>query len=175
MTLESDPSVEHIIDRLKMRHADAVSMLDVLDGYRQMVDVSRSDLENPQAVNEYVAFFADLVGRLSAECERLIAELPSGVQAAHVDTLREIAATSASEQRRCLVFRDKWINKPLPHERLRPLLNDISITTRDQLTAFRELSADADRLQAMIGGAAGSQESKRSFDRRALFTRLFRP
>ena len=84
----------------------------------------------------------DLVGRVpSTNASALRPSCRQGVRDAHTSTrLRQIASNSAAEQRRCLMFRDKWINKPLPHERMRPLLNDISVTTRDQLTAFRDLT-----------------------------------
>jgi hypothetical protein len=91
-----------------------------------------------------------------------------------VATLRQLAFNSAAEQRRCLVFRDKCINKPLPHERMRPLLNEISITTRDQLTAFRDFTRAADRLDQLLASVPPSQDPSRAFDRRALFTRLLR-
>ncbi len=58
---------------------------------------------------------------------------------------------------------------------MRPLLNEISVTTRDQLTAFRDLNDVAAKLEQQIkpSGSPPSEEEKRSFDRRALFTRLF--
>ena len=66
------------------------------------------------------------------------------------------------------MFRDKWINKPLPQERMRPLLNDISVTTRDQLTAFRDLGNIATRLEDLIRATTPPQEpEKRRYDRRA--------
>jgi hypothetical protein len=73
------------------------------------------------------------------------------------------------------MFRDKCINRPLPDERMRPLLNEISVTTRDQLTAFRDLSGIAAKLEEQIkpAGEAPAEEDKRSFDRRALFTKFF--
>ena len=168
-------SAEDVVTQLAERRADAVTTLELLDGYRQQMEQQRNALENPQAVGEYLAFFVDLVRHAAAECERIAAELPAGVRRAHVEALRQVAGRCAAEQRRCLQFRDKCINKPLPHERMRPLLNDISITTRDQLTAFRDCGRSADLLEAILAAAPAAPEPARGFDRRQLFTRLFKP
>ena len=58
---------------------------------------------------------------------------------------------------------------------MRPLLNDISVTTRDQLTAFRDLNTVASRLEELLTPQPPSPEDRKGFDRRALFTRLFKP
>jgi hypothetical protein len=160
--------------QLNDRRADAVSTLEVLEGLRATVQAEQAAFENPQAVTDYLEFFRGFISHVVTECERVGGELASGPQAAHVTTLRQLAANSAAEQRRCLQFRDKCINRPLPHERLRPLLNEISITTRDQLTAFRDFTRAADRLDQLLAALPPSQDPSRSFDRRALFTRLLK-
>jgi hypothetical protein len=175
VTPEWGESVEQIVEQLKLRANDALTTLELLDSYRQEADGQRAQMENPREVAEYIAFFVNLVGRSVAECQRIAGELAAGVERGHVDALRQLASDSAAEQRRCLLFRDKWINKPLPYETLRPLLNDISMTTRDQLTAFRDVGLAADRLEALVGKPPEPPSDKRNFDRRALFTRLFKP
>jgi hypothetical protein len=170
-----DPvTLEQVIEQLGQRRADALSTLELLAGYREQIERERAALENPQAVSDYLAFFVDFVSRAAAECERIAAALPGGIQTADIDSLRQLAANSSVEQRRCLLFRDKCINKPLPHERMRPLLNEISITTRDQLTAFRDLTRAADRLVSLMPPAPPAPPPKRGLDRRELFTRLFK-
>ena len=173
--MDGPSSVEDVMTQLAERRADAMTTLELLEGYLQQVEQERNALENPQAVSDYLAFFVDLVRHAVAECERIVAALPAGVQRAQVEALRQIAGSSAVEQRRCLQCRDKCINKPLPYERMRPLLNDISITTRDQLTAFRDCGRAADRLDAILAAAPAAPEPARGFDRRQLFTRIFKP
>jgi hypothetical protein len=173
---ENNPQLTAAIEHLGQRRADALATLELLRGYREQIETSNWILENPTAVLEYIDFFVDMVSRSAAECERIAAELPQGIFGAHPDALRQIASNSAAEQRRCLMFRDKWINKPLPDERMRPLLNEISVTTRDQLTAFRDLNNVAAQLEEFLKPATPpTAEDKRAFDRRALFTRLFKP
>jgi hypothetical protein len=55
-------------------------------------------------------------------------------------------------------------------------LNEISVTTRDQLTAFRDLNNVAANLEEFLKPPTPpATEDKKAFDRRALFTRLFKP
>ena len=90
------------------------------------------------------------------------------------DVLRQVAANCRTEQRRCLIFRDKCINRPLPHESMRSLLNDISVTTRDQLTAFFDFNNAAAKLERIINTIEPQPEpDKRVMGRRQLFTSIF--
>lgn len=176
MTGEAEqPTVEAVIDQLAARRTDAVATLELLEQQRAQVEADRSLLENPGAILDYIAFFTRFIGDTVEECARLASELSGGVQPGQVDALRQLASNSAAEQRRCLMFRDRWINKPLPHERVRPLLNDISITTRDQLTAFRDLNTAAGRLEALLPKPAEPPDPGKAMGRRALFTRIFKP
>ena len=171
---EINPQVAGAIEQLGLRSGEGLSTLELLRGYREQVEADAAALENPRAVLEYLDFFNELVSRGINECERIAAGLRQGITQADIDALRQMASNSAAEQRRCLGFRDKCINKPLPHERMRPLLNDISVTTRDQLTAFRDLHSIAEKLQELLKpGEAPAEDEKRAFDRRALFTKLF--
>ena len=175
VTMNADMSVEQVIDRIRLLGNDGLTTLELLEGYRQELDSRRAQFEQPEVVAEYMAFFVDMVGRAVAECERIAGELQTAVVPGPIESLRELARRSAAEEDRCLLFRDQCINRALPHEDVRPLLNDISITTRDQLTAFRDLGAAADRLEALGAHGASSRGQARGFDRRALLTRLFKP
>ena len=172
---ENNPDVASAIEHLGLRSGEGLSTLELLRGYREQVEADSSALENPRAVLEYIDFFNGLVTSTISECERIAAGLRQGISQADLDSLRQIASNAAAEQRRCLMFRDKCINRPLPDERMRPLLNEISVTTRDQLTAFRDLNGIAAKLEGQIKPAVSppAEEDKRSFDRRALFAKFF--
>ena len=175
MTDEAPVTVDQVIEQLAARRADAVTTLEMLQAHRERVEVEAAQLENPQAVRDYIDYFHKFVGQAVEACQRIAADLTViGVLDAHVAELRQIASNASAEQRRCLLFRDKIINKPLPHERLRPFLNDISVTTRDQLTAFRDLGTAASRLQNLLPPPVLPKEPDRRYDRRALFTRIFK-
>jgi hypothetical protein len=168
------PTAQEVIDQLGLRKADAVNTLEILRAQRQSVEAESSRLENPQAVLEYIDFFIGAVDEVIVEIDRINGELPTRVQRWHIEMLRQIAANARAEQRRCLVFRDKCINRPLPHEAMRPLLNDISVTTRDQLTAFFDLNNAAVRLEQIINTTEPPPDPRRIYNRRALFTNLFK-
>jgi hypothetical protein len=174
---ENNPEVVAALEQLGVRSGEGLSTLELLRGYREQVEAQTAALENPRAVFEYIDFFNDLVSRTISECERIAAGLRQGITEPGLDALRQIASNAAAEQRRCLMFRDKCINRPLPDERMRPLLNEISVTTRDQLTAFRDLGALAAKLDEQLKPAAAPtpapQEDQKAFDRRSLFTKFF--
>jgi len=169
-----DNDIRNVVERLGLRTADALSTLEMLRSHRAQVESERSKLENPTAVLEYLDYFIPAIEEVVLECDRIVSELPQRIRRAHIDVLRQIAANCRVEQRRCLQFRDRCINRPLPHESLRPLLNDISVTTRDQLTAFYDLDNVAALLAQIINLDETESDPKRTLDRRQLFTRLFK-
>jgi hypothetical protein len=164
-------SIEDILAHLQRWRAGSQSAVESLLACRQEVEAGSRQFESPQAAFEYIDFFVGFVQRAAADIELVVAELPHGVKATHLDTLRQIASNAAVEQRRCLMFRDKWINRPLPYEQVRPLLNRISNETRDQLADYRDLTLAASRLAAVVGPLA--PPPAKTMGRRALFNRLF--
>ena len=164
--------LDDVLERLNRSRSDTHDTIDVLRASRGKVEEGSRQLESPKAVLEYIDFFLDLLAGTSQDLDRLTAELPEGPRREHVDLVRQLASNAAAEQRRCVIFRDKWINRPLPYEQMRPLLNQISVDTRDQLTAYRNLNAVADVMQSAIGGEPKPGDSDK-LDRRALFTRWF--
>jgi hypothetical protein len=171
--IENNPELVAAIEHLGLRSGEGLSTLELLRGYREQIETDAAALENPRAVFEYIDFFNDLVTRAINECERIAAGLRQTISQADVDALRQLASNASAEQRRCLMFRDKCINRPLPDERMRPLLNEISVTTRDQLTALRDLNMVAAKLEEQMKPAPPPQDDKKAFDRRALFTKFF--
>jgi hypothetical protein len=173
---ESNASKDEVLEHLQLWRSETVETVDLLRAHRQQVENNFKLLENPQAAFEYLDFFIDLFDSVASELERVSEALPQfsqGAGAGHPPALRQIASNAAVEQRRCLAFRDRYINKPLPHEQMRPLLNQISIDTRDQLLDYRDLTLAAARLDALLGNEPPSPKPPDvSFDRRALFTRF---
>lgn len=161
---------------LRERARRARQSADVLQGFRKEAEENARKLEGPQAAFEYADFFAGLFVRSAEELEAVAGALPAGVARTHVDALRQLASNSAAEQRRCLMFRDKWVNKPLPYEEMRRVLNGMSISSREQLDDFRSLTELATQFEAFLPSPPPESDSKgeKGFDRRALFTRLFK-
>ena len=165
--------VDDILEHLRAWNADTLETIESLRVARQGVEEHARQFESPDAALEYIGFFTDVFSRAADDLERVVAEVPQGVQQAHVDVLRQIASNAAAEQRRCLLFRDKWISRPLPYEQIRPLLSQIAVDTRDQLEDYGELKNAAARLEELVGPDARPRDEGRTLDRRALFTRWF--
>jgi len=165
-------TIEALMEELRARHEGAGRAATALRELKAQVEASARQLENPNAVRDYLDFFADYFDRAAVELEQIAGQLAESVQPAHVDALRQIANNSAAEQRRTGMFRDKWINRPLPYETVRPMLNAISNTSRDEIAALRTLAETAAALEPSIGQP---ESETKGLDRRQLFTRLFRP
>lgn len=172
-TEDSAAPLDGILELLRQFRTGAMETSDLLRSSRLVVESNTKQLENPKAVLEYIDFFLDLIGRTLADLDRLGAELPDRVDRAHVELLRQLANNAAAEQRRCLIFRDKWINKPLPYEQMRSILNQISTDSRDQLTEYRNLLGAADRLEALAAAPQKPADDEGKLGRRELFTKWF--
>ena len=164
--------LDEVLEHLRRTRSDALDTIEVLRQSRQQVEEQSARLESPKAVLEYIDAFVRMFADAAAELERIAAALPQGIAPGHLDNLRQLASNAAAEQRRCVMFRDKWINRPLPYEQVRPLLNQISVDSRDQLTGFRSLNNAVESLQKLAGAEPKAPESDK-LDRRALFTKWF--
>jgi hypothetical protein len=165
-------TIETLMEELRARHEGAGRAAAALRELAAQVEASAKQLENPNAAREYIGFFADFFDRAAAELQQIAGQLAEGLQRAHVDVLRQIGNNSAAEQRRAGMFRDKWINRPLPYETVRPMLTAISNTSRDEIAALRTLVETAAAIEPSVGEAA--QGDAGALGRRQLFTRLFR-
>ena len=167
--------LDDLLPRLAAWRDETRASVAALNALRQRSEENARKLESPPAVLEFIDFFSGFFTEAAATLERIGTELEQGPKPAHAEALRQLASNAAVEQRRCLKFRDKWINRPLPYEDVRPLLTEIPTQTGDRLAAYRDLTRAADVLDALIGPTHGSPEDGRVLDRRALFTKWFEP
>jgi hypothetical protein len=183
--------VDEIISQLAEERARAAAAAASLRRLREQASASDALLEHPVAVLEHIDFFIELFEQGAASLDGVAGGLPHGITRAQVDDINLLAGRSATAQRRQVQFRGKWINKPLPYEQVRALLNVISVTIHEQLDAFRELAGVAPELESMLppheqrpatrqtttsdGNDDKEEREGRGFNRRALFTRLFKP
>jgi hypothetical protein len=166
------PELDDILEHIRRIRREALETVAALRQSRQQVEEQSAKLESPKMIFDYIDTFVPMFEQSAAELERIAAALPEGIKEEHLDTLRQLASNSAAEQRRCVGFRDKCINRPLPFEQVRPLLNQISVDSRDQLNGFRSLNDAVERLRQLVAPAVKPPESDK-LDRRALFTKWF--
>lgn len=145
---------------------------------RVEVEARERLLEGPQAALDFIDRFVHLFEQVGADLSLVRDAVPGGVQPEQGELLRRIAACTADEQSRVVAFRDKWINKPLPDEAVRPLLTTIATAVGNQLADYRALMLAASRLAAPSQAPAPTREApsdeRPGFDRRALFGRWLR-
>lgn len=168
---------EHVVAHVRQWQADTDATRATLQALRQQVEETSRQLENPKAAFEYLDFFDGFFSRASEELAAIATALPGGFTPAHADALRQLASNAAAESRRTVVFRDKWVNKPLPYERTRPMLTQIANDVRDQLQDYREMTQAAARLTALNPPPAPppSELTPEGLGRRELFSKLVRP
>jgi hypothetical protein len=165
-------TVDDIREQLRRARGETLEGVDLLHSHRQNVATQYALFENPKAILDYLDTFIEMFGMIAADLARLDTALGQGVSAEQASALRQIASNAAVEQQRCLQFRDRCINRPLPHETVRPLLNQISNDTRDQLLSFRNLNVAAAHVDTLLGAAPEQASDRPAFDRRSLFTRF---
>ena len=152
----------------------AQGAVDTFAALRLKTEESSRRLESPPGVLQFIDFFASFFADAAAVFERVRAELDEAPQRVHAEALRQVASNAALEQRRCLQFRDKWINRPLPYEDVRPLLTDIVNAATNGLTECREVTPIADDLDALARlTQPPAKEQSGPLDRRQLFTKWF--
>jgi hypothetical protein len=161
-----------VTERLARWQAGVLEAVAALETDRRQAEAHAAHLESPGAIAAYVDFFVDLFLHASADVRRISDELAAGARPDHVDALRGTAASAATEQRRSVTFRDKWINRPLPYDDVRPLLTHISTVSRDALTSFRDLAGAADALAQVLGAPPAPPAPGDAMDRRALFNKI---
>jgi hypothetical protein len=166
-------SLEEILEHFQQQQTTTIDGIASLQAFRQQIQENEKKLESPQAAYDYIDFFMGFFTRATSELQRVGTEVASGVQGGHLEALRQLASNAAAEQRRCLQFRDKWINRPLPYEDVRPLLTDIANVSRDLLNRYRDLNIDAAQLEALLGPPPAAPADGKALDRRELFTKWF--
>jgi hypothetical protein len=154
------------------RH-NAQGSVGALAALRRRTEESSGRLESPPGVLQFIDFFSVFFSDAAEVFERVSSELAQAPQRVHAEALRQVASNAALEQRRCLQFRDKWINRPLPYEDVRPLLTEIVNAAAHRLTEYRELNALANHLDGLAGPEQPAADEGRPLDRRQLFTKWF--
>jgi hypothetical protein len=154
-------------------HDDAQATVEAFVELRRRAEESSRRLESPPGVFQFIDFFSVFFADAAEVFDRVKAEAAQAPQRVHAEALRQVASNAALEQRRCLQFRDKWINRPLPYEDVRPLLTEIVNAAAQRLPEYRALNAIADQVEAIAVPVKETTDEGRPLDRRQLFTKWF--
>lgn len=132
------------------RDATAASM-GILNGLRREVDKYSDGLDRPRDLLGYLDYFIDLFSRYLGDFERLLTELPRGVNDAHVEMVKQIYDGASQEERNCVAFKNEHIECSLKDENLRWLVDDIYAESRQMLIDYKDLSNVVPRLRTFVG------------------------
>ena len=159
--------------QLEEWRGSAQASVDALAILRRRTEESSQRLESSPGVLQFIDFFSVFFADAAEVFERVRTEAAQAPERVHAEALRQVASNAALEQRRCLQFRDKWINRPLPYEDVRPLLTEIVNAAAHRLPEYRALNALADQIEANAGPVRAETNEGRPLDRRQLFTKWF--
>jgi hypothetical protein len=158
---------------LEQWQGEAQAAVDSFATLRQRTEESSQRLESPQGILQFIDLFSMFFTDAAAVFKRIKAEVAQSPQPVHAEALRQLTSNAAVEQRRCLQFRDKWINRPLPYEDVRPLLTEIVNAAANRLAGYHELTPIANELDALARLIQPQAQDGRPLDRRQLFTKWF--
>ena len=151
MTDYTGVGLEDIVAHLRDWRDNTAMTIEFLEGQIPLSEGQVKLLENPRAVTSYVTYFVDLFKRYLADLERLVNEVPTGVQEKHIVILSQLFKSSEAEDRHCVQFRNEFVYKSLPHEEMRPFLDRLYGEVGDQLVDYQDLSNLVSRLRTFIG------------------------
>ncbi len=158
MTDYTGVGLEDIAAHLRDWHDSTARAIEFLERQIPVSEERAKLLVNPAEVTRYVAYFIDLFKRYLADLERLVKEIPTGVQEKHVEVVSQLFNSSQAEEHYCVRFKNDFVYKPLPNEEMRPFLDDIYVETRDQLIDYKDLSNLVSRLRTFVDQAPSGDE-----------------
>lgn len=151
-------SFEDICSDLKNWLSNTEETIKLLLNYRSETQKQHL-LENPEGVISFIEYFIDLFSRYKNDLQRLVNEIPNGVSTAHVEIVSQLYKSSRHEDSITVKFAEDYVHKPLLHEEVRPLLDDIYGDTRNLLIDYYDLSNLLPRLKTFIRSYALSSEA----------------
>jgi len=141
-----DEIVEHLEDWQVTTKAVSAKMQEFVTKVSQVV----TQLSDPDDVIAFCAIVIDRLSRFEPEFERLKKELPHGIRARHITSVQQLWEMARSLDGTCIHFKRDHISRGLPDESVRPLLDEIYSTARDQALYYVDLSNLVGRLKALV-------------------------
>jgi hypothetical protein len=162
---------KELLEQLGARRNEISSAVDALRLCEERVRDNSGLLESPRAAAQYLTTFINLLTAVVDGVNGVVIGGEAASPRVVADTLRRLAARAEAEETRCREFSDKWVQKPLPFETVRPLLTQMVSIVRHQLGRVRALEDVANRIES----SAPPDPDAGRFDRRTLFSRFAEP
>jgi hypothetical protein len=145
-------ALSDIVAHLRDWHSALLEDAEVLGNVRRRL--SHFDgAKDPRVHNgiDEIDHFVDLFHRYAGDLARLADELPLGVFARHVVTVRQLYQSSRVEETYCVRFKQDYRLDGLnPHDEVQNVLAEIYRVSRDAVINLRDLSNVISRLEALV-------------------------
>lgn len=151
MTDYTGVSMDVILAHLSDWRDSTADTIKNLKNLRDQVETNRNKLDRPNEIIDFIDYFVDLFKRYEGDFARLLAEMPRGVNDAHVQIMRQIYDSSKLEERLCVTFKQDHIELSLKDESLRWLVDKIYQETRGMIIDYCDLSNAVPRLRTFVG------------------------
>lgn len=142
-----DDILTHLVD-WKEGTEDTIRFL---EDSKKEVDRNRELIRYPDEVIEFIDYTLDQLGRFKSDFERLLVELPRGVDERHPELVLRLAQFSKIIDDSCLDFKREHIQKGMRSESQRPLLDAIYSRSRTQAFDYLDLFNLGDQLKTFVG------------------------
>lgn len=153
MTDYTGASIDVILAHLRDWRDETARCIEALKHLQEETERYRQQLNRANGIVTYITYFLDLLERYLGDFDRLLAELPRLVTAAHVDIVQQIYDRAASEEEKCVRFSQDHIDCEMKDEALRWLVDDIYKQSRGMLIDYHDLSNLVPRLRTFVGTA----------------------
>ncbi len=153
MTDYTGVSMDVILAHLRDWRDETVRSIEALTHLHGEAERHREQLSWPDDILAYVTFFIDLLERYVGDFDRLLAEMPRLVTAAHVEIVQQIYNSASHEEEHCLRFKRDHISHQIKDEGLRWLVDDIYEQSRSMMIDYHDLSNLVPRLRTFVGTA----------------------
>lgn len=121
----------------------------VLGNIRERLAAAGPDPRIPDGLHTIDAF-VDLFRRYISDLTRLTKEMPQGVRARHVETVRQLYESVAMEEGHCVAFKRHYHLDALSgRDKVQEIFAEVYRLTRDDLINMKDLSNLAPRLKAL--------------------------
>ena len=153
MTDYTGVSIDVILAHLREWRDETARCIEALKHLQDEARRHRQQLSRADDIVTYVRYFIDLLERYLGDFDRLLAEMPSFVTAAHLDIVQQIYDSASHEEDKCVRFTRDHIERPMKDEGLRWLVDDIYQQSRSMLIDYHDLSNLVPRLRTFVGTA----------------------
>jgi len=148
--------MEDILEHLKDWLINTDLVIKNISEEREKVKAKDTLFEDSEGILSYCDYFVELFSRYRNDLVRLNKEMPVAVTQSHLEIIHQLYRSSRNEAPSAIEFKTEWISHRLPHNEVRPILDQIYKNARHLFEYFRDLPNLAQRLLTFIKPTGGN-------------------